>query len=359
MIIGVREHKKVGWNQVDEAGLQYLESVDQSIKLVGLTNEAFCSFLKRAVQSEFPYLVINTCFNPDEIEGFEAKKNIEVIEKSVTKAYLKEIIASCAEEIIKSEIPILIENGISGNDLSGYYYNDFSDTRRIKDIVEYADALCGKGLFSICVNTGYINLLSQSARKIIEGAGSSLQLIHINDNDGFHNDMQMPYTFTMGRGMQTTDWKQIIGSLIRVGFDGIMIFDTEGLFNRTPDKLIVSMLRMLLSIALFWNRIIHFDEVLGADKKIILFGAGRMASNYLHIWEDRFPPAFLVDNNSSRWGSEHRGYEIKNPEAIYDIPAENRLVLICNAHYEEIGFQLRKMGIDYIDYDDNYYDFVM
>jgi len=340
MIIGVKEHTKVSYEQVEEAGLQFLEAEDQLIELKGLTSAGLTERLERAVANDYPYVIITTC-------------------GEVTANDLSKIIEECKDTIARCQMPILIENGMKGSDVEGYQYNDFSDMRKIRGLIALGDELCGTGIFCSCVNVGYSTLLAQNTRFIIEEAGPTLQLVHVNDNDGFKNMKQMPYTFTQGRGNQTTDWTHIIGALIRIGFDGIMIFDTDGLFNRTPESLIVSMLQMLLNIAIYWDSMMHFEEVLDCGKKIILFGAGRMASNYLLQWEDRFPPAFMVDNNSSRWGSLHRGYEIKDPKDILEIPEEERLVLLCNMHYEEIGLQLRQMGVSYIKYDDNFYDFVM
>ena len=49
------------------------------------------------------------------------------------------------------------------------------------------------------------------------------------------------------------------------------------------------------------------------------------------------------------------GVEIKSPEAILDIPAEQRNVWICNLNYDIIGNQLERMGIEYRCYRDLYF----
>ena len=72
-----------------------------------------------------------------------------------------------------------------------------------------------------------------------------------------------------------------------------------------------------------------------------------MAQTYMDYWGERYTPAFVVDNNSQRWGQQFMGVEIKSPEAILDIPAEQRNVWICNLNYDIIGNQLERMGIEY------------
>lgn len=98
------------------------------------------------------------------------------------------------------------------------------------------------------------------------------------------------------------------------------------------------------------------EEYIGQkDKKLILFGSGRMAQTYMDYWGERYTPAFVVDNNSQRWGQQFMGVEIKSPEAILDIPAEQRNVWICNLNYDIIGNQLERMGIEYRCYRDLYF----
>ena len=340
MTFGVIEHEKLDDKMAADAGFDFVEKAEQTVPLVGMTAESLVDAIKNAAEKSYEYIVISTVGNCSIFE-------------------LKTVIERVADDIKKHQVAILIENGMAGSDKDGYVYNDFSDTGRIREIAEYGDDLCGVGMFGICVNVGYANLLARSVRLVIEGAGDYIGLVHVNDNDGFINEKQMPYTYTRGRGDQTTDWYRIIGSLIRACYDGMLVFDTEGLFNRTPKIIVPAMLKMLRSIGGYWDSIIHFEDILNCGKKIILFGAGRMSSNYMYIWGDRYSPLFLVDNDSKKWGKKHCGVDVKSPNEILNVPENERLVLLCNARYEEIGLQLRKMNVEYIKYDDNYYDFVM
>ena len=80
-----------------------------------------------------------------------------------------------------------------------------------------------------------------------------------------------------------------------------------------------------------------------------------MAKTYLDQWEEKYPPAFLIDNNSEIWGVVRGGYEIKSPEAILEIPEDERIVLICNMYYDAVAKQLNEMGVRYDYFWDQYY----
>lgn len=344
MIVGVREHKKVNLELATEAGFDCIEYEDQLVKLASLEHN-LSEAIDNARRKSYPYIVITT------------------IGKG-TVAELKSVIKENASLIADAGIPIYIENGMDGDDVCGYISNEFSDTKAISELASWANKLfCSdnscKDLFGVCVNAGYVLLLAKSIRLSLEGAGDYLKLVHVNENDGFRNTYQMPYTFTKGRGDLTTDYHRFIGTLSRMNYDERMIFDVVGLFNRTPQMLIPNMLELQANVAMFWLHIIDYAGMLDCGRKIILFGAGRMASNFMLIWGDRFRPAFIVDNDKKKWGTLHRGVEVKAPEAILEVPEEERLVILCNMRYEEIGMQLDKMGVAYTEYDDNYYDFVV
>ena len=115
------------------------------------------------------------------------------------------------------------------------------------------------------------------------------------------------------------------------------------------------MLTLLKAIEKEWSGQFEFEDKLRKTKYIVLFGAGKMAQNYMEEWGNRYKPAFFADNNSSAWGEMRMGVEIKTPDEILKLPEQERLVLICNLFYDEVGEQLDSMGIQYECYWDRYY----
>lgn len=269
----------------------------------------------------------------------------------------EEIVEQCTMMISDYDIPIFLENGCIGDDLSGYLHGPYSDVGDLLETVSYCNRLCEKQLVGICYNIGYANLITKNIRSQLHQCGEHLRMVHINDNDGRRNDKQMPYTFTKGRGDLSTDWPHIIGELFRLKFDKWVIFDTNGLFNRCPKGLQTQFVRLLRAVANEWEgQEIFVERVLNQqNKKLILFGAGKMLTDYMFLFGEKYPPYFAVDNGRNTWGTQVCGVSVKSPDEILTVPPEERNVVICCMHYDPIGKQLRSMGVAYEEFRDMYF----
>ncbi len=82
-------------------------------------------------------------------------------------------------------------------------------------------------------------------------------------------------------------------------------------------------------------------------KDIVLFGTGKYFENYVecHGQEAGGRPAFAVDNAPDRVGTTKCGIPVCSPDVLKERNRESFYVVICAAHYEEIGKQLEDMGI--------------
>ena len=351
MECGVLYHKKLRDNSIKEVGFSSIE-IRCGEKTTGIVQQAKGMIVplkakeidnKKEVErvlkeGALEYLVVETC-GCDELSAIE--QFVEVFHPLIKENNLK----------------VYVENGFIGDDAQGYVHCVYSQVEILRKIVLFGNQELGGEYFGICLNIGYGNLLAQNMRGMIEEANEYRGLIHINDNDGFHNDKQMPYTFTKGRGQQTTDWKRIWGALWRIGYDKRIVFDTEGLFEKTPEPLEKQMMKMLRSIVGELEEINQIECLLGQKgKKRILFGSGLMFYNYMASFGEIYPPEFIVDNDKNKWGTSVLGIPVKNPEEILSVPDKERNVIICNMHYDEIGQQLRRMGIKYHKYRDYYYN---
>lgn len=89
-----------------------------------------------------------------------------------------------------------------------------------------------------------------------------------------------------------------------------------------------------------------FNAVSTLDaRRIILFGSGKLAENYLNKYGNDYPPFFLVDNNPDKWGKKKNGFEIKNPDVLSKLMPGTYRVIIAIKNYMPIAEQLEKMGI--------------
>lgn len=95
----------------------------------------------------------------------------------------------------------------------------------------------------------------------------------------------------------------------------------------------------------------YFDPFSGLDgRRLILFGAGRLAEYYLAKYGKIYPPVFLADNNPDHWGKRKEGIEIKNPDAVSRLMQGTYRVVIAVKDYGPIVSQLENMGIAADDY---------
>lgn len=307
------------------------------VKLSTLESADFDAVLDFTEKKDAEYLVIDTC----------EEKNAES---------LIQMIDSNKKKLCGKKFEIYIENGYVRGNNGDVTYSEFSDWRHLTELVKKCNNILGRQQFGICLNMGYMNLLGQNPRKMIAGTAEYLKVFHMNDNDGKRDMHQIPYSFTTGRGALSTDLYRAIGQLIAIGYEGYLIFDTTGVFRRIPLDLQDAFLDILNGLDRVWEDEFHFEDKLNQPgKKIILFGAGAMAKTYLDQWEEKYPPAFLIDNNSEIWGVVRGGYEIKSPEAILEIPEDERIVLICNMYYDAVAKQLNEMGVRYDYFWDQYY----
>lgn len=303
-----------------------------------LTAEVLFDALQKAQARGVSYLVVHTA-------------------DFASEAMLSEVVEQCAGLIHETGIEIYLENGYLTGENGAFCCSFFSEISKLKRLAEGYNRICDKDCFGLSMHVGYANLLGKNLRGMVEDAGELLKLIHINDNDGLRDAAQLPFTFTRGRGARTTDWYRLIGALVRSDFRGWCIWNITGLFHQAPQCLYPSFFTLMKGIMQEWEEQLLLEKRLDQQgKKLILFGTGAMAYNFMCEWSHRYPPAFFVDNNSSLWNTEQYGVPVKAPEAILEIPPEERNVWICNRYYEQIGLQLTGMGIDtYYCYNDNYY----
>ena len=94
-----------------------------------------------------------------------------------------------------------------------------------------------------------------------------------------------------------------------------------------------------------------YDSLQGLDdKKLILFGAGKYADNFLDKYGERYKVDFIIDNDREKWGKEKRGIAIKSPEEIRSLIYGTYRIIIAIANYEPIIEQLNSMGINESSY---------
>ena len=94
-----------------------------------------------------------------------------------------------------------------------------------------------------------------------------------------------------------------------------------------------------------------FNPVAGiADKKVVIFGAGKMLEYYLNKYGAEYHPEFVVDNDRNKWGTIKNGLEIRDPMVLAELPASEYRIIVASNYYREIADQLQKMNISMADF---------
>ncbi|WP_197018721.1 adenylyltransferase/cytidyltransferase family protein [Selenomonas sp. ND2010] len=94
-------------------------------------------------------------------------------------------------------------------------------------------------------------------------------------------------------------------------------------------------------------RRLFFDIFQDADsKKIILFGSGRYAREYMDLYRVRYPVYAIVDNNEAAWGTEIHGVKVQSPVLLENMDSGEYKVLVCIKNFLPVMEQLESMQID-------------
>ena len=80
-------------------------------------------------------------------------------------------------------------------------------------------------------------------------------------------------------------------------------------------------------------------------KKIILFGAGAYCDRYLERYEKKYLPAYIVDNDISKWHKYKNDIEILPPYSLEKENFKHIRIIICARDSISIEKQLQCMGI--------------
>ncbi len=86
-----------------------------------------------------------------------------------------------------------------------------------------------------------------------------------------------------------------------------------------------------------------FDKV--ATRKLILFGAGKVAGKFLELYHNEYPVYAIIDNNKARWGERIGGITIHSPDLLEKLQHGEYKVLICIKDFLPVMRQLNQMRV--------------
>ncbi|NLL38521.1 MAG: sugar phosphate isomerase/epimerase [Clostridiales bacterium] len=244
------------------------------------------------------------------------------------------------------QVIICLENQY--RDCNGRYLRSVcSDPDTAAYYVDRLNNEAGEELFGFCLNTGNCILFGQSLYETIIKLGNRIRTVRIQDNNGIWKQRLMPYACTRNTLGSSTDWPGFVRGIRQIDFQGTLCFVADGSVISFPSNMRHAVLRFVAEIGRSMAEQIDIERNLSKCRNIILFGAGNMFENYMSSYGDKYPPLFIVDNNSTLWGTSKLGISIKPPDAIKELGG-NYGVFICNRFYYEIEKQLTDMGVTHI-----------
>lgn len=94
-------------------------------------------------------------------------------------------------------------------------------------------------------------------------------------------------------------------------------------------------------------RKLFFDIFQDADKKkLILFGSGRYAHEFMNLYRVLYPVYAIVDNNEAAWGKEIHGVQIQSPAILEKMQPGECKVLVCIKDFLPVMEQLESLRVD-------------
>ncbi len=219
--------------------------------------------------------------------------------------------------------------------------------------VDRLNAEAGGDIFGFCMDSGICTICGNDMQEFARTLGSRVKAVILRDGDGQSDISMLPFSCARN-GRSQTDWMSLIRGLRDIGFEGELVVnfaDTAGAFS---PLLRPTLYRLAKESGDFFKWQVGMERTLGKYRSIVLFGAGNMCRNYMKCFGEKYMPLFTCDNNPKLWGTEFEGLAVKNPEELKRLPKDCG-VYICNIYYREIEAQLRKMGVDNIEYFNDEY----
>lgn len=112
------------------------------------------------------------------------------------------------------------------------------DARKAVKRIDRMNERYGAEVLGFCFDTGHANLVGLDFEDFLLTLGKRLKVLHIHDNDGVRDLHQIPFVFTRTReNKPITDWEGFVRGLRKIGFDGVLSFETAPVLHSFPEEM--------------------------------------------------------------------------------------------------------------------------
>lgn len=186
------------------------------------------------------------------VHGLKMRRYLgtEEAEWMQTEAMLDKI-APMAKEM---GITICVENlyeSIAGHIVEG----PCCDARKAAERIDRFNEKYHAPVLGFCFDTGHANLVGIDFEDFIVKLGERLKVLHVHDNDGISDLHQIPFTFTKTReNNPSTDWEGFLSGLRRIGYKGVISFETAPVLASFPEEMKEDTLKFIARIGKHFSK---------------------------------------------------------------------------------------------------------
>lgn len=187
-----------------------------------------------AGRMQIPWVVMHP-FKLQYKYGLEAEQamNLQYFQ-SIIPMLKEHHVGVCVENLYES-VGARITEGTCANPTEAAWY------------VDVLNQLAGEELFGCCLDTGHMELTHREPADYIRQIGNRLKILHMHENDAIGDLHQMPYTFGT-KPDDGVDWEDFCKTLVEIGFDGTLSFETFPCVNSFPRGAREEVLRTIRAI---------------------------------------------------------------------------------------------------------------
>jgi sugar phosphate isomerase/epimerase len=151
-----------------------------------------------------------------------SREDVSLRAKEETIRRNADAFGALGEHAAKTGVCIAIEN---------LFHHSIQTVSDILEIIGKAD----RPSLGICIDTSHLNIVGLDIAESFQEAGERLRATHISDNDGSGDQHRIPYNAPRWSG-KSIDWLQIMPSLSRIGYRGLLNLELLGEGYRMVQK---------------------------------------------------------------------------------------------------------------------------
>lgn len=126
------------------------------------------------------------------------------------------------------------------------YISSCSDMNEAVWYIDTLNEMAGEKCFAFCADIGHMTMLGIDPCYAFEKLGHRLEVLHIHDNDGMHDDHIAPY-------LGVVNWKRFIKGLRENGYKGNLSFETNSSCKMYPKELVPDVLKLIAATGRYFR----------------------------------------------------------------------------------------------------------